>query len=98
MKSNLAIGLALIAPSYQAYVWPSQYDRTEDLLYLQSGYIKIGQISDRAHCLFHNNGLTENLHQDRSSDVRFWRGCTWYTKGSGVGTNRLPRFCDTRCL
>ncbi|EUC32807.1 hypothetical protein COCCADRAFT_97765 [Bipolaris zeicola 26-R-13] len=47
MKSNLAIGLALIAPSYQAYVWPSQYDRTEDLLYLQSGYIKIGQISDQ---------------------------------------------------
>lgn len=47
MKSNLALGIALLAPSSQAYVWPSQYDHLEDLLYLQSGYIKDGTLSDR---------------------------------------------------
>lgn len=49
MKGNIAIGLALLAPSSQAYVWPSQYDQIDDLLYLQSGYIKAGTLSDRAY-------------------------------------------------
>ncbi|KAJ5023918.1 heme peroxidase [Bipolaris maydis] len=47
MKSNLAIGLALIAPSSQAYVWPNQYDHIDDLLYTQSGYIRDGTLGDQ---------------------------------------------------
>lgn len=29
------------------YVWPSKYDQLDDLLYMQSGYIRNGQLSDR---------------------------------------------------
>ncbi|EUC45334.1 hypothetical protein COCMIDRAFT_36911 [Bipolaris oryzae ATCC 44560] len=47
MKSNLAIGLALIAPSSQAYVWPNQYDHIEDLLYNQFGYARDGTLGDQ---------------------------------------------------
>lgn len=47
MKSNLAIGLALFAPSSQAYVWPSQYDHIDDLLYTQFGYIRDGTLGDQ---------------------------------------------------
>lgn len=66
MKSNLAIGLALFAPSSQAYVWPSQYDHIDDLLYTQFGYIRDGTLGDRTHYLFCIHGLTDNLHPDRS--------------------------------
>jgi hypothetical protein len=48
MKNTVAISLALLAPRSQAYVWPNQYDQVDDLLYLQSGYIKAGTLSDRA--------------------------------------------------
>jgi hypothetical protein len=41
------ISLTLRAPCCFAYVWPSQYDQLDDLLYLQSGCIKDGQLSDR---------------------------------------------------
>ncbi|KAG9187584.1 hypothetical protein G6011_05455 [Alternaria panax] len=47
MRRNQLISLALLAPSCQAYVWPSQYDQLDDLLYLQSGYIKDGSLSDQ---------------------------------------------------
>ncbi|GIZ42949.1 hypothetical protein CKM354_000619600 [Cercospora kikuchii] len=30
-----------------AYVWPSKYDRLDDLLYLQGGYIRNGELSDQ---------------------------------------------------
>jgi hypothetical protein len=49
MKRNQLISLALLAPSCQAYVWPSKYDQLDDLLYLQSGYIRNGELSDRTY-------------------------------------------------
>ncbi|KAI4950206.1 hypothetical protein J4E91_004862 [Alternaria rosae] len=47
MRRNQLISLALLAPSCQAYVWPSKYDQLDDLLYLQSGYIRNGELSDQ---------------------------------------------------
>ncbi|KAL1801263.1 hypothetical protein ACET3X_001605 [Alternaria dauci] len=56
MKRNQLISLALLAPSCQAYVWPSQYDQLDDLLYMQSGYIKDGSLSDQVlTCAFGAN-------------------------------------------
>jgi hypothetical protein len=49
MRNTLIIGFAFIAPSLQAYVWPSKHDQLDDLLYLQSGYIKDGTLSDRPY-------------------------------------------------
>ncbi|USP76462.1 uncharacterized protein yc1106_03736 [Curvularia clavata] len=60
MKSSVTIFLALLAPSSQAYVWPSLHDHIDDLLYLQSGYIKAGTLSDQvATCDFggHQPGI-----------------------------------------
>ncbi|RMZ73554.1 WSC domain-containing [Pyrenophora seminiperda CCB06] len=44
--------LGLLAPSPASasatpYVWPSKYDQLDDILYLQSGYIKVGTLSDQ---------------------------------------------------
>lgn len=47
MKTSQLASLALFAPIGQAYVWPSKYDGLDDLLYLQSGYIKDGSLSDQ---------------------------------------------------
>ncbi|KAI4954616.1 hypothetical protein J4E86_005926 [Alternaria arbusti] len=53
MRRNQLISLALLAPSCQAYVWPSKYDQLDDLLYLQSGYIRNGELSDQVQtCSF----------------------------------------------
>jgi hypothetical protein len=41
------MSLALLVASSEAYVWPSKHDQIDDLLYLQSGYYKNGQLSDR---------------------------------------------------
>lgn len=38
------IGLALVGLSHGEYVWPSEHDFLEDILYLQSGYIHFGFI------------------------------------------------------
>jgi hypothetical protein len=51
MKGTQLMSFGLLAPSCQAYVWPSKYDQLDDLLYLQSGYIKHGQLSDRTYFL-----------------------------------------------
>lgn len=37
-------GLINILPASAEYVWPSKHDRMEDLLVLQSGYIREGFI------------------------------------------------------
>jgi hypothetical protein len=37
-------GLALVGLSHGAYVWPSEHDFLEDIMYLQSGYIHFGFI------------------------------------------------------
>lgn len=44
LPSSLAFLVAVVAGEY---VWPSFTDSMEDLLYLQSGYIKNGALSDR---------------------------------------------------
>jgi len=49
MRSSQIISLALLAPISQAYVWPGKFDDLDDLLYLQSGYIRNGQLSDRTY-------------------------------------------------
>jgi hypothetical protein len=49
MKTTLAIGFALLAPSSATYVWPNNQDSLDDHLYLQDGYIKNGQLSDRSY-------------------------------------------------
>lgn len=36
------IGLLNVLPITAEYVWPSKYDYLEDLLYLQSGYLREG--------------------------------------------------------
>ena len=63
MKSSLAIGLALLASNSNAYAWPSPYDQIDDLLYLQSGLIKNGALSDRACLLSYLHGLAKKLTQ-----------------------------------
>lgn len=63
MKGSVAIGLALLAPGSQAYVWPSQYDQIDDLLYLQSGYIKDGSLSDGA-CLISHYMTSQKTYSD----------------------------------
>jgi hypothetical protein len=35
-------GFLHVLPATAEYVWPSKYDRMEDLLVLQSGYIREG--------------------------------------------------------
>ncbi|KAF2023935.1 heme peroxidase [Setomelanomma holmii] len=53
MRKSLIISFALLAPSSQTYIWPSQHDQLDDLLYLQFGYIKDGTLSDQvATCDF----------------------------------------------
>lgn len=49
MKTAALAGLGLlqILPSTAEYVWPSKYDYLEDLLYLQSGYIREGFIDGK---------------------------------------------------
>jgi hypothetical protein len=49
MRRSQLLSLALLASSGEAYVWPSQHDQLDDLLYLQSGYIRNGQLSDRMY-------------------------------------------------
>ncbi|PSK50303.1 hypothetical protein B9Z65_247 [Elsinoe australis] len=45
--------LALLGSASAAYVWPSFTDSMDDLLYLQSGYIRNGALSDQvATCAF----------------------------------------------
>ena len=36
------VGLLNVLPATAEYVWPSKYDTIEDLLVLQTGYIKQG--------------------------------------------------------
>jgi hypothetical protein len=47
MRRSQLLSLALLPSIGEAYVWPSKYDQLDDLLYLQSGYIRNGQLSDR---------------------------------------------------
>lgn len=47
MKRDLIVACALLAPTSATYVWPSKQDQIEDLVFLQSGYIKNGALSDR---------------------------------------------------
>ncbi|KAL6702425.1 hypothetical protein ACN47E_001876 [Coniothyrium glycines] len=47
MRRSLIVSFTLLAPSWQAYVWPSKQDQLDDLLYLQSGYIRNGALSDQ---------------------------------------------------
>lgn len=47
MKWTLVANLAMFAPASASYVWPSTQDSMDDLLYLQSGYIRNGQLADR---------------------------------------------------
>jgi hypothetical protein len=49
MRKSLVTSFALLAPSSQAYVWPNKYDQLDDLLYLQSGFMKDGSLSDRQY-------------------------------------------------
>ncbi|PPJ60854.1 hypothetical protein CBER1_07234 [Cercospora berteroae] len=42
-----------------AYVWPSKYDRLDDLLYLQGGYIRNGELSDQNKGAALNNTLAD---------------------------------------
>lgn len=45
---NVITGLCLLTNGARAaYVWPSPHDHIEDLLFLQSGYIRFGSLSDR---------------------------------------------------
>lgn len=46
------LSLGLVAAAQAAYVWPSQYDDIDDLLYLQSGYNRHGSLSDRTFLHF----------------------------------------------
>ncbi|KAF4548367.1 Peroxidase-like protein 1 [Elsinoe fawcettii] len=47
MRSHLFSAFALAASTTADYVWPSWTDSMEDLLYLQSGYIRNGALSDQ---------------------------------------------------
>ena len=51
MQRSIIVGLGLIASAQAAYIWPSPHDHIEDLLYLQSGYIRFGSLSDRSYYL-----------------------------------------------
>ena len=97
MRRNQLISLALLAPSCQAYVWPSKYDQLDDLLYLQSGYIRNGELSDRTypHSPFYPPC---NLHNNRGPDLLIRRSSTRHPKGRRMGTNELPRRRHPRCL
>ncbi|KAF2224424.1 heme peroxidase [Elsinoe ampelina] len=56
MHPFLLSTLLLLAPSAAEYVWPSWTDSMEDLLYLQSGYIRNGALSDQVvTCAFGGN-------------------------------------------
>lgn len=50
---NILPGLGLLGTASAAYVWPSWTDSMEDLLYLQSGYIRNGALSDREQYISH---------------------------------------------
>ncbi|KAK0609790.1 WSC domain-containing protein [Lasiodiplodia hormozganensis] len=58
MKTAALAGLGLlqILPSTAEYVWPSKYDYLEDLLYLQSGYIREGFVDGVNPCSFSSAG------------------------------------------
>ncbi|KAF2758684.1 heme peroxidase [Pseudovirgaria hyperparasitica] len=47
MQRSLVASLALLGSVSAAYVWPSTQDPIDDLLYLQSGYIRFGSLSDQ---------------------------------------------------
>ncbi|KAL1629735.1 hypothetical protein SLS56_005258 [Neofusicoccum ribis] len=58
MKTFALAGLSLLQslPSAAEYVWPSKYDYMEDLLYLQSGYIREGFRDGVTPCDFSSAG------------------------------------------
>lgn len=47
MKWSLITQFAVLAPVSSTYVWPSSQDSMDDLLFLQSGSIRNGALSDR---------------------------------------------------
>jgi hypothetical protein len=49
MRRTNLLSLALLVSSGEAYIWPNKYDQLDDLLYLQSGYVRNGQLSDRMY-------------------------------------------------
>ncbi|KAF2799528.1 heme peroxidase [Melanomma pulvis-pyrius CBS 109.77] len=47
MHWSFLASLGLLASTQAAYVWPSPHDGIEDLLFLQSGYIRFGSLADQ---------------------------------------------------
>jgi hypothetical protein len=44
MKASTLARVGLLHAAAAEYIWPSKYDLMEDLLYLQSGYIRRGPV------------------------------------------------------
>jgi hypothetical protein len=49
MKAALIYTLCAATSASAKYVWPSRYDKIDDMYYLQSGYIADGTLSDRGY-------------------------------------------------
>lgn len=47
MFRHIVSGVSLLQLAASAYVWPSKYDSLDNLLFMQSGYIRNGELSDR---------------------------------------------------
>ncbi|CAN8099718.1 unnamed protein product [Discula destructiva] len=56
MLRSSIVGFGLVAAAQAAYVWPSQHDDIDDLMYLQTGYNRHGSLSDQiSSCSFGAN-------------------------------------------
>lgn len=88
MKTTALAGLGLlqVLPSTAEYVWPSKYDYMEELLYLQSGYIRNGFRDGKTQ---HSNPMAET-DNNRCNSVQLlfrWRGPS---NSRRMGAHRLP--------
>ncbi|KAF2715325.1 hypothetical protein K504DRAFT_497197 [Pleomassaria siparia CBS 279.74] len=53
---GMCFGLISLVSAQAGYVWPSKHDAIEDLLFIQSGYIRFGSLSDQIQtCAFGAN-------------------------------------------